>query len=124
MTASNDHGTSKAVPPSGRNATPLDALAGHGIPRDRIRSERTSTRALVRPAFEEALKTAREVKTYAAHCRVVFTAYVMKRPGRDAAGFTVPADHLTAHGRPAESHDGSPPLSAAPAPASSTDSVA
>ncbi|MFD4865981.1 recombinase family protein [Streptomyces sp. NPDC058412] len=39
-----------------------DALAGHGIPREKIFSEKTSTCVRVRPRFEEALRTAREVK--------------------------------------------------------------
>jgi DNA invertase Pin-like site-specific DNA recombinase len=52
----------------------------------------------VRPKFEEALRTAREVKAHAPHCRVVFTVYEMKGLGRDAAELTALADHLTAHG--------------------------
>ncbi len=76
----------------------LDALAGHGIPRDKIFSEKISTRVRVRPRFEEALRTAREVKAHAPHCRVIFTVYEMKRLGRDAAELTALADHLTAHG--------------------------
>jgi hypothetical protein len=51
-----------------------------------------------RPKFEEALRTAREVKAHAPHCRVIFTVYEMKRLGRDAAELTALADHLTAHG--------------------------
>jgi hypothetical protein len=47
---------------------------------------------------EMALRTAREVKAHAPHCRVVFTVYEMKRLGRDAAELTALADHLTAHG--------------------------
>ncbi|MFD4792566.1 recombinase family protein [Streptomyces anulatus] len=42
----------------------LDALAGHGIPRDKIFAEKISTRVRVRPRFEEALRTAREVKAH------------------------------------------------------------
>ncbi|URM92635.1 recombinase family protein [Streptomyces sp. MRC013] len=76
----------------------LDALAKHGIPRDKILSEKISTRVRVRPRFEEALRTARDVKGHASRCRVVFTVYEMKRLGRDAAEFTALADHLTAHG--------------------------
>ncbi|MER7952795.1 recombinase family protein [Streptomyces sp. NPDC096079] len=76
----------------------LDALAGHGIPRDKVFNEKISTRIRVRPKFEEALRTAREVKAHAPHCRVVFTVYAMKRLGRDAAEITALADHLTAHG--------------------------
>ncbi|MBP2067482.1 DNA invertase Pin-like site-specific DNA recombinase [Streptomyces iranensis] len=45
----------------------LDALAKHGIPRDKIFSEKISTRVRVRPKFEEALRTAREVKAHADH---------------------------------------------------------
>ncbi len=51
----------------------------------------------VRPQFEEALRTAREIKAHAPHCRVVFTVYEMKRLCRDAAELTALADHLTAH---------------------------
>ncbi|MFJ2899081.1 recombinase family protein [Streptomyces sp. NPDC087218] len=76
----------------------LDALAAHGIPRDKIFSEKISTRIRVRPKFEEALRTAREGKAHAPHCRVIFTVYEMKRLGRDAAELTALADHLTAHG--------------------------
>lgn len=53
--------------------------------------EKISTQMRVRPRFEEALRTAREVKAHAPHCRVIFTVYEMKRLGRDAA-------ELTAHG--------------------------
>lgn len=67
-------------------------------PRDKIFSEKISTRIRVRPQFEEALKTAREIKAHAPHCRVIFTVYEMKRLGRDAAELTALADHLTAHG--------------------------
>lgn len=63
----------------------LDALTQHGIPRDKIFSEKISTRIRVRPQFEEALETAREIKAHAPHCRVIFTVYEMKRLGRDAA---------------------------------------
>ncbi|MEV0416365.1 recombinase family protein [Streptomyces sp. NPDC050448] len=76
----------------------LDALAGHGIPRDKVFAEKIGTRIRVRPKFEEALRTAREVKAHAPHCRVIFTVYEMKRLGRDAAELTALADHLTAHG--------------------------
>jgi DNA invertase Pin-like site-specific DNA recombinase len=63
----------------------LDALAKHGIPRDKVFSERISTRVRVRPRFEEALRTAREAKAHAPHCRVVLTVCEVKRLGRDAA---------------------------------------
>ncbi|MGW1192354.1 recombinase family protein [Streptomyces sp. NPDC002559] len=76
----------------------LDALSKHGIPRDKIFSEKISARVRVRPRFEEALRTAREVKAHAPHCRVIFTVYEMKQLGRDAAELTALADHLTAHG--------------------------
>ncbi|MGP3938556.1 recombinase family protein [Streptomyces sp. 6N106] len=59
---------------------------------------RPGTRVRVRPRFEEALRTAREVKAHAPHRRVIFTGYEMKRLGRDAAELTALADHLTAHG--------------------------
>ncbi|WP_442818281.1 recombinase family protein [Streptomyces sp. NBC_01727] len=73
----------------------LDALSAHGVPRDKIFSEKISTRIRVRPQFEVALALAREIKAHAPHCRVLFTVYDMKRLGRDAAEFTVLADHLT-----------------------------
>ncbi|MFD9374202.1 recombinase family protein [Streptomyces sp. NPDC059999] len=76
----------------------LDALSAHGIERDRIFSEKISTRIRVRPQFEAALATARQIKAHAPHCRVLFTVYEMKRLGRDAAELTALADHLTAHG--------------------------
>ncbi|MEU8984553.1 hypothetical protein [Streptomyces sp. NPDC048309] len=47
-----------------------------------------STRMQVRPAFEEVLNSAREVKAYAPQRRVIFTVYDMKRLGRDAAELT------------------------------------
>ncbi len=75
----------------------LDALTQHGIPRDKIFSEKIGTRIRVRPAFEQALKTAREIKAHAPHCRVIFTVFEMKRLGRDAVELTALADHLTAH---------------------------
>jgi DNA invertase Pin-like site-specific DNA recombinase len=76
----------------------LDALAAHGIPREKIFSEKISTRVKVRPQFEKALGLAREIKAHAPHCRVILTVYEMKRLGRDAAELTALADHLTAHG--------------------------
>ncbi|MFD8687367.1 recombinase family protein [Streptomyces sp. NPDC059651] len=76
----------------------LDALAKHGIPREKVFSEKISTRVRVRPQFEAALAAAREIKAHAPHCRVIFTVYEMKRLGRDAAELTALADHLTAHG--------------------------
>jgi hypothetical protein len=41
----------------------LDALAKHGIDRDKIFSEKISTRIKVRPAFEQALKSPRSSPT-------------------------------------------------------------
>ncbi|GAA3832871.1 hypothetical protein GCM10022226_62630 [Sphaerisporangium flaviroseum] len=76
----------------------FDALAAHGIPRDKIFSEKISTRVRVRPQFEAALTAARQIKAHAPHCRVIITVYEMKRLGRDAAELTALADHLTAHG--------------------------
>ncbi|WP_331767917.1 recombinase family protein [Embleya sp. NBC_00896] len=76
----------------------LDALAAHGIPRDKIFSEKISTRVRVRPQFEAALALARQIKAHAPHCRVILAVYEMKRLGRDAAELTALADHLTAHG--------------------------
>jgi DNA invertase Pin-like site-specific DNA recombinase len=76
----------------------LDALEKHGIPRDKIFSEKISTRIRVRQQFEAALTLARQIKAHAPHCRVILTVYEMKRLGRDAAELTALADHLTAHG--------------------------
>ncbi|GAA2691669.1 hypothetical protein Apa02nite_033550 [Actinoplanes palleronii] len=76
----------------------LDALAAHGIGRDKIFSEKISTRLRVRPQFEAALALAREIKAHAPHCRVILTVNEMKRLGRDAAELTALADHLVAHG--------------------------
>ncbi|MFI7236672.1 recombinase family protein [Streptomyces cyaneofuscatus] len=76
----------------------LDAPTKHGIGREKIFSEKISTRIRVRPQFEAALAAAREIKAHAPHCRVIFTVYEMKRLGRDAAELTALADHLTAHG--------------------------
>jgi len=76
----------------------LDALAAHGIPRDKIFAEKVSTRVRVRPAFEKALQACRQIKAHAPHCRVILTVYEMKRLGRDSAELTALADHLTAHG--------------------------
>ncbi|MGW7478026.1 recombinase family protein [Nonomuraea muscovyensis] len=76
----------------------LDALAAHGIPREKIFAEKISTRVKVRPQFEAALALARQIKAHAPHCRVIVTVYEMKRLGRDAAELTALADHLTAHG--------------------------
>jgi DNA invertase Pin-like site-specific DNA recombinase len=76
----------------------LDALAAHGIPRDKIFSEKVSSRVRVRPQFEAALTLARQIKAHAPHCRVILAVYEMKRLGRDAAELTALADHLTAHG--------------------------
>lgn len=75
----------------------LDALAAHGIPREKIFAEKVSTRIRVRPEFEKALEAARQIKAHAPHCRVIFTVYEMKRLGRDSAELTALADHLTAH---------------------------
>ncbi|MEU2674838.1 recombinase family protein [Streptomyces sp. NPDC007164] len=49
--------------------TQLDALAAKRIPRDKIFSEKISTRVRVRPQFEAALAAAREIKAHAPHCR-------------------------------------------------------
>lgn len=76
----------------------LDALSKHRIPRDKIFSEKISTRVRVRSKFEAALAASRQIKAHAPHCRVIFTVYEMKRLGRDAAELTSLADHLTAHG--------------------------
>ncbi|MFI1176641.1 recombinase family protein [Streptomyces melanogenes] len=80
----------------------LDARAGTRLPARRAQQarhpEKISTRVRLRPKFEEALRTAREVKAHAPHCRVILTMYEMKRLGRDGAELTALADHLTAHG--------------------------
>lgn len=76
----------------------LDALAAHGIPREKIFAEKISTRIRVRPKFEAALDACRQIKAHAPHCRVILTVYEMKRLGRDSAELTTLADHLTAHG--------------------------
>ncbi|MFB4284311.1 recombinase family protein [Nonomuraea sp. MTCD27] len=76
----------------------LDALAAHGIDREKIFAEKISTRVKVPPQFEAALALARQIKAHAPHCRVILTVYEMKRLGRDAAELTALADHLTAHG--------------------------
>jgi hypothetical protein len=76
----------------------LDALAAHGIPREKIFAERVSTRARVRPKLQAALEGVRQIKAHAPHCRVILTVYEMKRLGRDSAELTALADHLTAHG--------------------------
>lgn len=76
----------------------LDALAAHGIPREKIFAEKISTRIRVRPKFGAALDAARQIKAHAPHCRVILTVYEMKRLGRDSAELTALADHLTAHG--------------------------
>lgn len=75
----------------------FEALAKHGIPRDKALSEKISTRVRVRPRFEAALALARQVKAHAPHCRVILTVYETKRLGHDAAELTALADHLTAH---------------------------
>jgi DNA invertase Pin-like site-specific DNA recombinase len=76
----------------------LDALSACGIPRDKIFAEKVSTRVRVRPKFEAALETCRQIKAHAPHCRVILTVNEMKRLGRDSAELTALADHLTAHG--------------------------
>jgi DNA invertase Pin-like site-specific DNA recombinase len=76
----------------------LDALEAAGIDRDRIFSEKVSTRVRVRPRFEAALELCRQIKAHAPHCRVILTVYEMKRLGRDSAELTALADHLTTHG--------------------------
>ncbi|WP_319801836.1 recombinase family protein [Arthrobacter sp. YA7-1] len=76
----------------------LDALAAHGIPREKIFAEKVSSHLRVRPKFEAALQAARKIKAHAPHCRVIFTVYEMKRLGRDSAELTALADHLSAHG--------------------------
>ena len=76
----------------------LDALAAHGIPREKIFAEKVSSRVRVRPKLQAALEAVRQIKAHAPHCRVILTVYEMKRLGRDSAELTALADHLTAHG--------------------------
>lgn len=76
----------------------LDALASHGIDREKIFTEKVSTRVRVRPRFEAALELCRQIKAHAPHCRVILTVNEMKRLGRDSAELTALADHLTTHG--------------------------
>ncbi|MBO1269812.1 recombinase family protein [Arthrobacter cavernae] len=76
----------------------LDALENHGIDRGKIFAEKVSSRVRVRPQFQAALETCRQIKAHAPHCRVILTVYEMKRLGRDSAELTALADHLTAHG--------------------------
>lgn len=76
----------------------LDALAAHGIPREKTFAEKVSSHLRVRPKFEAALQAARQIKAHAPHCRVIFTVYEMKRLGRDSAELTALADHLSTHG--------------------------
>ena len=66
----------------------LDALAAHGIDRDKIFSGKISTRVRLRPQFEAALALARQIKAHAPHCRVILTVNELKRLGRDAAELT------------------------------------
>ncbi|MGW0535670.1 recombinase family protein, partial [Streptomyces sp. NPDC003032] len=110
----------------------LDALAGHGIPRDRIFAEKISTRVRVRPQFEAALAAAREIKAHAPHCRLILTVNEMKRLGRDAAELTARRRHSPSpplpHPAPGRSaHAGRsrpPPASPGPGPPALGDRVA
>lgn len=81
-------------------------------------TRRSAPRIRVRPRFEEALRTVREVRgserMSAPHCRGVFTMYEMRRFGRDAAELTAPTHHLTAHGPLLEMLPG--PLPGPPSP--------
>ena len=43
----------------------LDALAKHGLEREKVFSEKISTRVRVRPQFEAALALARQIKAHA-----------------------------------------------------------
>ncbi|WP_225900081.1 hypothetical protein [Streptomyces sp. RLB3-17] len=71
----------------------LDARAGTRLPaRHAQRTRHPEGQDLQRedqhpraglPGFEEALRTAQEVKAHARHCRVIVTVYEMKRLGRD-----------------------------------------
>jgi hypothetical protein len=68
----------------------LDALSKHGIPRDKAFSEKISTRVRGRPKFEDALRTAREVKAHAPHCRVDMLHTMLRRRALgDSAGLQV-----------------------------------
>ncbi|MFE6834801.1 hypothetical protein ACFVFI_08150 [Streptomyces sp. NPDC057705] len=69
-----DRGPGQPWRPGTPPPAPIDPdLPSADIPRDKIFSEKISARVRVRPRFEEALRTAREVKAHAPHCRVVFT---------------------------------------------------
>ncbi|MGW7824480.1 hypothetical protein ACWGLF_41875 [Streptomyces puniciscabiei] len=58
-----------------RPPNPLDPdLPSADIRIDKISSDRISTRVRVRPRLEEALRTAREIKAHAPHCRA-FVCY-------------------------------------------------
>ena len=76
----------------------LDALAAHGIPRDKIFSEKISTRVRVRPQFEARSPWPARSRPTPRTAASSSTVYEMKRLGRDAAELTALADHLTAHG--------------------------
>jgi DNA invertase Pin-like site-specific DNA recombinase len=76
----------------------LDALANHGIDREKIFAEKVSSRVRIRPRFEAALQLCRQIKAHAPHCQVILTVYEMKRLGRDSAELTALAEHLAAHG--------------------------
>ncbi len=69
------------------------ALSAHGIPRDKVFSQKISTRIKARPQFEKALAIARQIKAHAPRCRVIFTVHEMKCLGRDASELTALADH-------------------------------
>ncbi|MGW2183711.1 recombinase family protein [Streptomyces sp. NPDC001732] len=85
--------------PLGRNSTPSSTRsASTASPATRSSARRSAPGYGSAPQFEEALRTAREIKAHAPHCRVIFTVYEMKRLGRDAAELTALADRLTAHG--------------------------
>ncbi|MER6399339.1 recombinase family protein [Kitasatospora sp. NPDC001603] len=96
----------------------LDALSAHGIPRDKIFSEKVSSRVRVRPQFEAALTVAREIKAHAPHCRVLFTVYEMKRLGRDAAELTARSTRPGRRPRPAARRRGA---GATPSPRAAPD---
>ncbi|MFC7892929.1 recombinase family protein [Streptomyces sp. NPDC057381] len=70
----------------------LDALAKPGIEREKIFSEKISTRIKVRPAFEQALKTARESR---AHARTAGSSRCTRCKGSGATQPSSPPSPIT-----------------------------
>ncbi|WP_331730701.1 hypothetical protein [Kitasatospora sp. NBC_00070] len=68
----------RVTPPADRGPA-WTCFSAHAIERDKIFSERFSTRIRVRPQFEVALAAARLIKVHSLDCRVLFIVYGMKR---------------------------------------------